>query len=118
MKFIARRKRGFRRNTLTGEESFGHLAHECLECDLRNRQKCRPMQDVSKFASKIAVGNRFRRNPVQWPGQRILLNSMPNETNDVLDVNPREPLSAAAKRTAHTKLKRREHLGQRAAFSA
>lgn len=62
------------------------------------------------YVSKIIIGDNLRRHPVQHTYDRFIFDRKLYESREVVYVDPREVLLAAADAAAHPEEEREEHI--------
>ncbi len=73
------------------------------------------MQGMSESMGKLFISHRVGRNHIKRPAQ-IVIQQPENTVDHIVDMDPRQILTAIADRPAETQLKDRQHLPQNPAF--
>src|SRR5262245_41705072 len=85
-----------RYGALTGRHDFGHLSHQSAERELGNWKEGGAVQYGSQFPGKLFVGHYAGGDSIDWAVYSRRHQRVQKNSQDVLDVNPREPLPSIA----------------------
>src|SRR5207249_6392579 len=103
---------------LPGEQQFlRHLTEEEFKREARRPKPGRSSQRLPEDAAELLVGYRLRRGRIHWSAG-CLVKQEQQQLDQIIQVNPREPLSSTSQRPAQPQAERWEHPGQCAAVSS
>ncbi len=104
---------------LTAEQQLvGKIAAQPVQDAGRHRQNGRATQRAAELCGEDGIPHRFRRGGVDGAGQFRRCDRVRNQPHQIVALNPRHPLPAAADAAADAELEWREHARKQPALGA
>lgn len=99
-------------DALAGGHNLGHLAEDDAQREAGRRQERRPMQRPADRLREVPVREGIWGGAVDRPGGAGVIEGQQEQADDVVAMDPGDPLPARADRPAGKELERRQQLGQ------
>src|SRR5579872_166600 len=117
LEFITSGQRGLGKHALACEYDFRHLTQHQLQRQPRYGEDCWPVHCRGKRVCEIAICHRIRRCDVNGSSDAAICERELNESHDVINMYPRQPLLSVPESPADAPTNRAGHFGISAAIA-
>jgi len=108
-----------RQHALPAEQKLvGQIAQQPVQDECRQSQQRRPVQGARQLPRKGRVCHRLRRGRIHGAGELGIDHDMRDQPDEIIALDPRHPLRAAADRSAEAELEWHQQVGEHAAVGA